>query len=125
MSIVVGCRGRDGNRLPNPLEGHVGCACLAGRQAECMQRVGVVRLQGQDLLVDGLRLLQVPRLMILRRDRQRFGNRYRKCFLVRRGEPRREGGIRDSHGVFAGAAQTEPFAEEGNALGSHYHLSDQ
>jgi hypothetical protein len=62
----------DGNRMP---------AHLVGHESEQVPGVGMIRLGRENLPVNLLGSLQPAGLMVLDRNRQRFGNRRHNRFL--------------------------------------------
>ena len=72
----------EGSRIPfqpdrpsNVLDGDLVLAHLVGNHAEKMERIGMIRLDRENLPVDLLGSLQPTGLMVLDRNRQCFGNR--------------------------------------------------
>ena len=76
------------DRPSNVLDGNLVLAPLGGNHAEKMNRVGLIRLSLENLPIDLLGGLQPTGLMVLDRNRQRFGNRRHNESLVQAGSCR-------------------------------------
>ena len=76
--------GLDAIQPDGPLNGFDGDLMLAHLQshhAEKMERVGLIRLDRENLPIDLLRSLQAARLMVLESNRQCFGNCRHCCHV--------------------------------------------
>ncbi len=60
---------------PDVLDGHLVFARLVGNHAEKMKRIGMIRLDGENLPIDLLGRLQAAALVVLEGHRQCLGNR--------------------------------------------------
>ena len=79
------------DRPSNVFDGKLVFARLGGNHAEKMDRIGMIRLGGENPPIDLLGSLQPTALMVLDRNRQCFGNCRHKF-------PRTKAGAKSSHG---------------------------
>jgi hypothetical protein len=68
IAVIIRIVRRGGDGPANQVRRHIQPASLGGDQSRQMQRVGMIGLSGQDLPIDGLRLLKSPRLVMPKGD---------------------------------------------------------
>ncbi len=73
--MIIRDAGIDGDGSPDQLDGRVRLAKLNGDYSKQMQRIGMVRLLGQDLLIDGTGLGDPASLLVRRGDPDRLSGR--------------------------------------------------